>query len=91
MHMKIEFDPSKDRLNIAKHGISLAMADQLEWDLMMCSEDDREAYGEQRLACLAPIGNVVYRVCLVEEDDSYRIISLRKAEPKEVRKYASQI
>ena len=72
MYMKIEFDLNKDRLNIAKHDISLVMADQLEWDLMMCSEDDREVYGEQRLACFAPIGSVVYRVCLVEEDDSYR-------------------
>ena len=77
--MKIEFDLNKDRSNIAKHGISLAMADQLEWDMMMCNEDDREAYGEQRLACFAPISSVVYHVCLVEEDDRYRIISLRKA------------
>jgi hypothetical protein len=43
IHVKTEFDPNKDRLNIAKHGISLVMADQLEWDLMMCSEDNREA------------------------------------------------
>ncbi len=27
----IEFDPAKDYSNIAKHGVSLALAEQLDW------------------------------------------------------------
>jgi hypothetical protein len=33
--------------------MSLALAEQLEWDLMVCREDDRAAYGELRLQCFA--------------------------------------
>ena len=89
--MKIEFDPDKDAINRAKHGLSLTLAGSLEWDLMVCREDDREEYGELRLACYAPVGSKVYAVVFCEQGEFYRIISLRKAEPKEVKYYASQI
>jgi hypothetical protein len=89
--MKIEFAPGKDAANIAKHGVPLALAESLEWDLILSREDDREDYGEVRMAGYAPIGPRVYAVVYVETGEVYRIISLRKAEPKEVRYYASQI
>ena len=47
--MKITFDPNEDRLNIASRGVSLGLAEKLEWDLMVCREDERAAYGELRL------------------------------------------
>ena len=91
IHMKIEFDPAKDAKNLAKHGVSLALAESLEWDLIVSREDDREQYGEIRMAGYAPIGSMVYAVVYVETDEAYRIVSLRKAEPREVRYYASQV
>lgn len=89
--MRIEFDPGKDTANIAGHGISLRLAESLEWELLLAMEDDREDYGELRMIGFAPIGRVVYFVAFTENDDTYRVISLRKATPKEVRYYASQI
>lgn len=89
--MKIEFDPVKDTKNIAKHGVSLTLAESLEWDLLLAAEDTREDYDEVRLVGFAPIGRTVYCVVFTENDDVYRIVSLRKALPKEVRAYASQI
>lgn len=89
--MKIEFDPAKNQSNIAKHGVPLELAELLEWDLLVSREDTREAYGEMRMAGYAPIGSTVYAVVYSEKKDIYRIISLRKADPKEVRYYASQI
>ncbi len=89
--MEIEYDAAKDALNIAKHGVSLALAESLEWDLMICRQDDRADYGEMRMACFAPIGSIVYAVVFAEQSGVYRIISLRHAGPKEVRYYASQI
>jgi len=53
--MKIKFDPGKDAANIAKHGVPLALAEYLEWDLILSREDDREDYGEVRMAGYAPI------------------------------------
>ncbi len=89
--MKFEFDPIKDAKNIAKHGVSLTLAESLEWDLLLATEDTREDYDEVRLVGFAPIGRTVYCVVFTENYDVYRVISLRKALPKEVRAYASQI
>ena len=44
--MPIEFDTEKDRANIAKHGISLARAADLE--VLAFIEDERRDYGEAR-------------------------------------------
>lgn len=54
-------------------------------------EDTRESYGEVRMVGFAPIGRTVYCVVFAEKGDVYRLISLRKALPKEVRAYASEI
>ena len=89
--MRIEFDPNKDVANMVRYGISLRLAESLEWELLLVTEDDRENYGELRMIGFAPIGRVVYFVAFTENDDIYRVISLRKATPKEVRYYASQI
>jgi uncharacterized DUF497 family protein len=89
--MKIEFDPVKDAKNIAKHGISLTLAGSLEWDLLLAAEDKRDDYSEVRMVGFAPIGRKVYCVVFTEDADKYRIVSLRKALPREVKAYASQI
>jgi len=46
--MRIAFDPAKDAVNLAKHGLSLALAADLEWDSAMVWVDDRKDYGEAR-------------------------------------------
>lgn len=89
--MKITFDPAKDVSNIVKHGVSLAVAADLEWDLALVREDERDAYGEMRMVGFAPIGRALYCVAFTEDHEVYRIISLRKATPREVRDYARHI
>ena len=39
--MNTTFDPAKDAVNLAKHGISLAEAARLDWDNALVSPDDR--------------------------------------------------
>jgi uncharacterized DUF497 family protein len=89
--VKIEFDPAKDAWSIAKHGISLAMAERSELDLLLARENTRERRGEARIVGFAPIGRSVHCVVFVDDEHVYRIISPRKALRKEVRAYASQI
>ena len=91
MSLPIEFDPNKDVANMARHGISLKLAESLQWELLLATEDNREGYGELPMIGFAPIGRLVYFVAFTENDDTYRIISLRKATLKEVRYYAGQI
>ena len=91
MSVEIDFDPTKNAANIANHGVSLADAKLLEWDLLLAQEDIRDDYGEQRMVGYAPIGALLFCVVFTKHEDTYRIISLRKATKREVREYASQI
>lgn len=85
--MDIVYDPAKDRLNKAKHGVSLADARNIIWDQAFESLDDRHDYGEDRYVALAPIANRLYYVVFVDRAMKRRIISLRKANAREVKYY----
>jgi len=89
--MEVEYDPHKNARNIAKHGISLALAESFEWETAQIEEDARFDYPEQRFEATGYIGQRLHVMiyCLVDGDDNVtRIISLRRAEPKEYRRYA---
>lgn len=89
--MRIEFDPIKDELNLAKHGVSLALARQLDWDVALVWVDDRFAYDETRMVALAPAAQTLYYVAFVDRGEVRRIISLRRAERREVKHYVENI
>ncbi|HEU0229417.1 MAG TPA: BrnT family toxin [Burkholderiaceae bacterium] len=86
--MQISFDPAKDDGNLRKHGVSLALAVRLEWETALCWDDGRRDYGEPRQVALGYIGQRLYSVVFVDRDEVRRIISLRKANSREVRRYA---
>ncbi|MBV8635963.1 MAG: BrnT family toxin [Burkholderiaceae bacterium] len=88
--MKITFDPGKDIRNRAKHGISLAEAENIDWEKSVEWVDRRFDYRETRICALAPIGRRIFFVLYVTRDLQRRIIGLRKANEREVRKYALQ-
>jgi uncharacterized protein len=93
--MKITFDPKKDASNVAKHGLSLEDAEGLEWDTLMCKQDTRRSYGEPRQIGYALSDDRLYCVVFVDRPTDApterRIISLRKANQREVESYANQI
>ena len=57
--MEVIFDDAKNATNIAKHGVSLALAVELEWDLLIAVPDMRRNYGEKRMVGYAPVGQRV--------------------------------
>ena len=85
--MEFEFDPAKDKANQAVHGVSLSLAQELDWDSALVWVDDRYGYDEFRLIALAPKTNVLYYVAFVDRDATRRIISLRRATRREVKHY----
>jgi uncharacterized protein len=87
--MRFEFDPSKDAANRAKHGVSLALAEELDWDAALVWVDDRFDYTELRMIALAPKTNTLYYVAMVDRGEVYRIISLRRATRREVQHYVA--
>ena len=86
--MRINFDPAKDRLNRARHGLSLAFARKLIWDESLVWVDARYEYDELRMIGLVPEGNSLYYVAFVDRGEIRRVISLRYAERKEIEHYA---
>ena len=86
--MKITFDPLKDEANLAKHGISLGLASEFEWESAVTWPDTRKDYGESRTACLGYVGLRLYAMVFVDRAGDRRIVSLRKANRREVERYA---
>jgi len=88
--MRIIFDPAKNKLNISKHGVSLADATKLFWDEAQIKVDDSQFFGEVREIAFAPIGDRLYCVVFTDRGRTRRIISLRKATKQEVKYYVEQ-
>ncbi|OZI31719.1 hypothetical protein CAL29_28000 [Bordetella genomosp. 10] len=86
--MEITFDPAKDAINQRKHGVSLAKAEEFEWDGALAEEDARCDYGECRMIAIGYIGLRLHVAVYVDRDDARRILSLRKANSREIKRYA---
>lgn len=85
--MNTTFDPAKEAANLAKHGVSLAEAARLDWGMALVSLDDRHAYGEQRQVALAAMDGRLWVVVFTDRPEGRRVISLRKANLREYRRY----
>ena len=89
--MRIEFDPAKDLANLAKHGVSLILASELDWEPALVWVDERFEYGETRLIALAPKAETLYCVAYIDRGGAKRIISLRRANRREVKHYVQSL
>ena len=89
--MEIAYDLAKDAINRAKQGVSLGEAARLEWNRVLAKPDTRMDYGEPRQIGYGPIGQRLYCVVFVDRGDTLRIISLRKANNREISRYEAQI
>ena len=90
--MNVTFDQAKDAANLAKHGVSLTEAAGFEWGTAVVWPDTRRDYGEARMVALGYIGLRIIALVFVdrppEQPTERRIISLRKANSREVKRYA---
>lgn len=88
--MLIEFDPAKDAANVAKHGVPLIEAAQLDWKNVLVWEDRRRDYGELRQVALAVLNGRLYAAAFVDRGEVRRIVSLRKANLREINRYEAE-
>ena len=70
------------------YGVSLADAKAFEWEKTVVWPDYRKDYGEDRMIGIGYIGERLFNVVFVDRDGIRRIISLRKANLREVKRYA---
>jgi uncharacterized DUF497 family protein len=88
--MRYEWDEDKDARNRAKHGLSFDAIYDAEWDQACVLIDDRRDYGEERRLAYLPMNGRLYAVIYVMRGEVRRIISLRKANVREVAYYDRQ-
>ena len=80
------FDPTKDAINLAKHGVSLAR--WVDLDVFAVVNDDRFEYDEPRYRGYGLIDGLAYCLVFTIRDGQYRPISLRRAHAKEIKRHA---
>ncbi|MGH6829343.1 MAG: BrnT family toxin [Rhizomicrobium sp.] len=85
--MRWEFDPAKSAKNERERGLPFAAAarlfdgPRLEW------EDRRKDYGETRFNTLGEIEGRTFCTSFTRRGEAIRIISFRKANARETRRY----
>ena len=90
--MRVEWDEHKNQVNLAKHGFDFVDA-HLVFNIPMVVElDESENYGEDRYIGIGLLqGRVVVVVYTEPDEQTIRIISLRKALSYERRYYEQYV
>lgn len=85
--MKVSYDPGKNARNIAERGLSFERAADLDWERASITEDDRKVYPERRFVALGDLDGRLHVLCFTPIEDGIRVISFRKANKREMRRY----
>lgn len=89
-YVGISFDASKKERNIELRGISFDLAAEFEWHDSLIVEDVRKDDGEPRYQALGRIGARLYMLVFTPRGRKAHVISLRKANEREVKRYEAQ-
>lgn len=84
---KLEFDPLKSARNARERGLPFERAADFEWQDAVIVADTRREYGEARLVATGALGGRLHVLCFVRVADGIRVISLRRANRREVLEY----
>lgn len=86
--MRYEWDEQKNEQNIAKHDVDFMDAPRIFLAPLLMTLDDRFEYGEERWSGLGLLEGRVVKIIYTEPDENTRrIISVRKAVAHERRLY----
>jgi uncharacterized DUF497 family protein len=85
--VEIDFDPAKNERNIRERGLSFIQAERFDFETAMFSVDARRDYGEIRHRALGFLDGRLHALVFVETVAGIRIISFRKANSREVKRY----
>ncbi len=85
--MDIDFDPIKSATNTERRGLPFDLVVEFEFESAMYAEDTRKDYGEVRIQALGLLQGRVHVLVFTETASGIRVISLRKANKREVKRY----
>lgn len=89
--MKIEFDPEKSNKNSHERGLPFDLAADFDWETALYSEDIRHTYSERRFVALGYLEERLHVLCFTPIQGGVRVISFRKANSREVKRYEQEI
>ena len=85
--MRITFDPPKNERNLRSRGLSFEQAHDFAFESAMFWVDERKEYPEIRFVAVGLLGDRVHVLCFSETPDGIRVVSFRKANSREVKRY----
>lgn len=85
--MIIEYDYNKNDKNINERGLSFELFRDFDLSTAKVIEDTRYPYPEKRYQVYGVIDQRLYVAVITPIQDGFRVISLRKANKREVKKY----
>ncbi len=89
--MEFEWDDQKAASNQERHKVRFEIATLIFLDKnRLIKIDDRNDYGETRYITIGMIENRVHVVVYTKRQESIRIISARKANSREQKRYANR-
>jgi len=88
--MSISYDPNKNKTNIQLRNLDFELVSELDWDNAWIFEDERNEYNEARFIAYSMLDKRLHFVCFTETKDGIRIISFRKANSREVKRYEQE-
>ncbi|WP_158900448.1 BrnT family toxin [Burkholderia sp. L27(2015)] len=86
----MEFDPSKSRRNEILRGISFELVREFDFITALTKIDARCDYGETRYTSIGPIAYRLHVLVFTMRPPGIRVISLRKANDREVALYEQE-
>lgn len=86
--MAITFDPSKSARNIRERGLSFERVEDFDFETASFKTDNRHDYGELRTRAVGFLDGRLHVLVFTERGEDLRVISLRKANRDEMRRYA---
>jgi uncharacterized DUF497 family protein len=94
--LRFDWDETKDANNLRKHGVGFEAASLVFDDPLQLSAQDREVNGEERWQTIGMAGDVLLLLVAhtfedEDEEEVVRIISARKANGLERRRYEDGI
>ena len=88
--MRINFDPEKSNKNNRERSFPFDRAAEFDWETALYCEDVRHSYPEQRFIALGYLDEWLHVLCFTPIEDEVRIISFRKANLREVKRYEKE-
>ncbi|AQR62583.1 hypothetical protein BZG35_13695 [Brevundimonas sp. LM2] len=89
--MRITFDPAKRDRTLAERGLDFTLAAEVFAAPFYTEQDSRQDYGETRWISAGWLRGRMVMVVWTERGDAVHVISMRKANAREQRRYAKYL